>query len=275
MSNEGVELHVVRAGEGPPVVLLHGFPENWRSWRHQLGPLAEAGFCAVMPDLRGYGRSDAPRGVAAYAPERLVSDVAAIVRSTGAARAHIVGHDWGGVIAWWLAGAHPQLVDRLVIINAPHPTLMRRQLLRRPRQLLRSWYAAFFQLPKAPEVALRAFDGAALRHILRTTPARPNTFSTADIDAYVAALRQPGRLTAALNYYRAALRYGSRTPSPRTTAPTLVIWGERDVALTTGLLDDVRRYAPNARIERLPDVGHWVQNEAPGETNRLLLEAFG
>lgn len=269
-AGDGITLHVVHTGTGPPVILLHGFPENWTSWRHQLEPLASAGFSVLAPDLRGYNESDAPAGVEPYAIDHLVSDVAAIVRSTGRARAHIVGHDWGGVIAWHFAAACPELVDRLVILNAPHPAIFARRV-RRPPQLFRSWYAAFFQLPLLPEAALRAFDFAAVRRLLRSTPARAGTFSDADIDHYVDGLARPGRLSAALNYYRAVVRHPPNR-RVRSAAPTMVIWGERDAALTTGLLDGLERYAPDLRLERLPDSGHWVQNEAPATVNRLLID---
>lgn len=268
--NGDVALHTARTGSGPPVVFLHGFPENWTSWRHQMAPVAAAGFTAIAPDLRGYNRSDAPAGVEAYAIDHLVSDVAAIVHSAGFARAHLVGHDWGGIIAWQFAAAHPDLLDRLVILNAPHPAIFMKRV-RRPPQLFRSWYAAFFQLPLLPETALRAFDFAAIRHLLRTTPARPDTFSDVDIDHYVQGLTRPGGLTAALNYYRAAARHRPKRRA-RTDARTLVIWGERDAALTTGLLDGLERYAPNLHIERFPDIGHWIQNEAPAPVTRLLID---
>src|SRR5690606_601964 len=163
--------------------------------------------------------------------------------------------------------------DRLVILNAPHPGIFARHL-RRPPQLLRSWYAGFFQLPMLPEAALRARDFALLRRLFRTTPARRNTFSEAGIEGYVEGLAGPGSLTAAINYYRASVRH---RPTRRvlTDASTLVIWGEEDVALTIGLLDGLERYAPSVRIERLPGVGHWVQNEAPDRVNALLLEFLG
>ena len=270
IANGSVTLHVARAGAGPPVLLLHGFPENWTSWRHQLRPLADAGFSVLAPDLRGYNESDAPAGVEPYAIDHIVSDVAAIVRASGRDRAHIVGHDWGGIIAWHFAAAHPELLDRLVIMNAPHPGIFLRRV-RRPPQLFRSWYAALFQLPLLPESALRAFDFAAIRALFRRTPARRDAFSESDIDDYVRGLARPGALTAAVNYYRAAVRH---PPSRRVTtaAPALVIWGERDVALPIDLLAGVERYAPNICIERLPDTGHWVQNEAPDKVTSLLLD---
>jgi epoxide hydrolase 4 len=271
--NGAVTIRFSRTGSGPLVVLLHGFPENRSSWRHQIGPLVEAGFTVITPDLRGYGESDAPSGVEAYTVDELAGDVAAIVRASGHARAHIVGHDWGGIVAWHFAAAHADLLDRLVILNSPHPGIFSRRV-RRPPQLFRSWYAAFFQLPFISEAALRAFDFAAVRSLFRRTPARVDTFSEAEIDGYVRGISGPGRLTAVLNYYRAAVRHPSRR-RVSTDAQTLVIWGEQDVALTIGLLDGLERYAPNVRIERIPEAGHWVQNEVPGRVTALLTEFLG
>ena len=270
---DGVGLHVARAGDGPPVVLLHGFPENHTSWRHQIGPLAVAGFGVLAPDLRGYGPSDKPAGLDAYRLGRLVDDVAALVRTTGHPTAHVVGHDWGGIIAWAFAAKHPDLLGRLAILNAPLPRLYLERV-RRPSQLFKSWYVGLFQLPRLSERLLAAGDFRAVRTMFRRLPYRKGAFSEADIQAYVDDLARPGALTAALNYYRANVR---RTPSEMaavgpTTAETLVIWGERDPSLSTVLLRGLDRFAPHAEVRRLPDAGHWVQNEAPAEVNRLLLD---
>ena len=195
-----MSLHVVRAGDGPAVVLLHGFPEFWYSWRHQIGALVDAGFSVAAPDLRGYNLSDRPTDVSAYDLRLLVDDAAAVIRATGHARAHIVGHDWGGIIAWTLAGAHPELVDKLVIVNAPHMRLYLDAVRRSPLQALRSWYVLFFRLPALPEGALAARDYAVIRRMFRTGPTRRGAFSDADIDRYVEAIRRPGALAAGLNY---------------------------------------------------------------------------
>ena len=150
----GVTLHVARAGEGPPVLLLHGFPEHWRSWQRLIGPIANAGFTAVAPDLRGYNQSDRPRSRAAYGIDALVADVVALVRGTGARRVRLVGHDWGGVVAWVVAARHPEVVERLAILNAPHPTIYRDRLWH-PGQLLRSTYVGVFQVPGLAEWCYR------------------------------------------------------------------------------------------------------------------------
>src|SRR5262245_58570023 len=156
-----VRLHYAEAGEGPLVVLLHGFPEFWYSWRHQIKGLAAAGFRVIAPDLRGYNESDKPPGIASYRLELLTQDIVELIQHAGEKRAHVVGHDWGGGIAWWLAMQNPQVVERLVILNAPHPVAFFREL-RRPAQLLKSWYMFFFQLPWLPEVMLRVGNFAQL-----------------------------------------------------------------------------------------------------------------
>jgi len=271
----GVGLHVARAGSGPPVLLLHGFPQNWRCWRNQVGPLVRAGFSVHAVDLRGYGDSDRPPQQCAYRLPHLVEDVAALVRATGAARAHVVGHDWGGIVAWSFAATHAELLDRLVILNAPHLGLYYRSLWR-SSQLLRSWYVGFFQLPWLPERALAARDYRAIRETLRKTTARPGAISEEEIDGYVDALRKPGALKAALDYYRAnVFTGGSRAiRQVRIEAEALVIWGERDPALSVRVLDGLEQVAPRSRVLRLPDAGHWVPSEAPDEVNAAIVESL-
>ena len=267
---DGVDLHVATAGDGPPVLLLHGFPESHVTWRKQVAALVTAGFTVVAPDLRGYGASDKPRGLAAYRLDRLVADAAALIRATGAPRVPVVGHDWGGVIAWALAGVHPELVEKLVILNAPQAAAYAQRMWR-PPQLLRSTYVLFFQLPLLPERALRQNDYAAVRRMFRRGPRRPGAFDDAVVDAFVDGLRQPYATTAALNYYRAGRRLrGLRTGPVR--APTLVLWGEADVALDRSLPDDFPGIAADLRVVRYPDVAHWIQNEIPDEVNARLVE---
>jgi epoxide hydrolase 4 len=269
----GIDLHVVRAGEGPPVVLLHGFPENWSCWRQQISPLVQAGFAVLVPDLRGYHLSERPSGRAAYRLHHLVQDVAALLDNSGHACAHLVGHDWGGIIAWAFAGTYPEKLKKLIILNAPHPRIYLQRAWR-PPQLLRSWYILFFQLPFLPERLLMAGDFALLRRIFRCMPVQPSTFSPAEIDGYIAALAAPGALRAALNYYRANLPGRAVVKASRASiaAETLVIWGERDQALGMGLLKGLEEMVPRVRVHRLPEVGHWVQEEAPQQVNDLLVE---
>jgi pimeloyl-ACP methyl ester carboxylesterase len=269
----GVRLHYVEAGAGPPVVLLHGFPEFWYSWRHQLPALAAAGLRALAPDLRGYNLSAKPPGVRAYTLEALLGDVVGLIRHAGAGRAAVVGHDWGGLLAWFLAAFHPEVVERLVILNAPHPAALAREA-GRPAQLLKSWYIFFFQLPLLPEILMRAGDFALVGRMLRREPVRPGTFGDAEVRLYKQALARPGALTAAINYYRANFRRGRR-PDPRVRAiraPTLVVWGERDPHLGPWFLDGLEEWVPDLRVRRLPGASHWVQNDAPEAVNRLLLD---
>ena len=269
---DGVNLHVARAGEGPPVILLHGFPENWRSWRHQIAVLVAAGFSVWAADLRGYNLSDRPSVREAYHLRHLIEDVAALVRATGQSGAHIIGHDWGGVIAWTFAGVHPELTRKLVILNAPHMRIYLERV-RQPSQMFRSWYVLFFQLRWFAERALSANHFQAVRGMFRHTPAAKDTFSREEIECYIESLSKPGALTAALNYYRAnirpdALRLAS---SAQISAATLVIWGEMDPALSLTLLSGLEQVAPRVRVHRIARAGHWVQNEAPAEVNDVIL----
>jgi pimeloyl-ACP methyl ester carboxylesterase len=273
----GVKLHWVEAGAGPLVVLLHGFPEHWYSWRHQIPALAAAGFRVLAPDMRGYNLSGKPRGVRHYRLEALARDVAELVRRAGADRAHIVGHDWGGLVAWRVAMSHPTVVDRLVVLNAPHPGAMLRGLFRNG-QLKRSRYILFFQVPRLAERRFAAEDFAILRRYLRRDPVRPGAFSEEDVQRYVEALRQPGALTAALNYYRAAFRSAPLLlfqSHPRIVAPVLLIWGERDRYLGLHLIDGTQGWVDDLRVERIPEASHWVQADAPDRVNGLIVGHLG
>ncbi|MGV3742016.1 MAG: alpha/beta fold hydrolase [Burkholderiaceae bacterium] len=272
ITGHGLSLQVAVAGEGPPVILLHGFPESWRSWKHQIAPLVNAGFSVWTPNLRGYPPSDIPPDREAYHLCHLVGDVIDIVDATGYGRAHLVGHDWGGIIAWTFAGLHPERLDKLVIMNAPHMQLYTERVWR-SSQMLRSLYVLLFQLPLLPERLLASRHYKLIRDIFRTMPARKPAFSQQDIEAYVTMLAQPGALRAALDYCRINMRPDALAlaRAARTDAAALVIWGDRDPALEVGLLNGLERFASRFTIRRIPDAGHWVQNEAPQEVNAALL----
>jgi pimeloyl-ACP methyl ester carboxylesterase len=268
----GLRFHYVEAGRGPLVVLLHGFPEFWYAWRHQIPFLAQAGFRVIAPDLRGYNETDKPKGVHPYRLERLVADVAGLIDQAGAERATLVGHDWGGAIAWEMAQRQPQRLDKLAILNAPHPAAFRREL-RKPAQWLRSAYILFFQLPWLPEWLLQAGDYALLERTLRQQPVQPGAFNAKDIQRYRQALARPGARTATLNYYRAGLRYagkGLHRPQP-IQSPTLLLWGLQDPYLGVGMTEALSSWVPNLRVVRLAEASHWVQNDAPDQVNALLL----
>jgi epoxide hydrolase 4 len=273
----GIRLHWVEQGEGPLVLLLHGFPEFWYAWRHQVPALAAAGFRAVAPDLRGYNLSDKPRGVRAYRIEALVGDLEGLIALLGAeqgdARAHVVGHDWGGAFAWYAPLFLPERLLSLSLLNAPHPLAFRRELRSSPAQRKKSSYVFFFQIPWLPERRIRAGDYALLAKMLRRDPVTPGAFTDEDVRLYKEALARPGALTAAVNWYRAALRHPPRVRG-RTWPEglkTLVVWGERDRYLGPGLLEGLDRWVPDLTIERIPDASHWVQADAPARVNEALI----
>lgn len=272
-----VRLHYVEAGEGPLVILLHGFPDFWYTWRHQIPALAAAGFRVVAPDMRGYNLSSKPAGVAAYDIDRLTADIRDLIRERGEQAARLAGHDWGAAVAWATAMNHPEVVDRLAILNVPHPRTLIRGL-RRPRQLLKSWYMFFFQLPWLPERLMRAWHWRGFRVLALGPAVRPGAFSPEDIDRYVEAWSQPGAATASINYYRAAFRQSPRRALARlrvVNAPTRVIWGELDHVLGKELAEPDRADVPNLeRVVRLPDASHWVHLDEPERVNQLLLEFF-
>ena len=269
-----VRLHYVEAGEGPLVLLLHGFPQFWYEWRHQIPALVEAGFRVVALDMRGYNLSDKPPGVRAYRVELLARDVERLILACGERTATVVGHDWGAMAAWFAAMRYPGRVGRLAILNVPHPARFVGGLLS-PRQLLRSSYMFFFQIPRLPEEVIRAGDFSLLRSALRRDPVRPEALTAEDIERYVKAMARPGALTATLNYYRALLRNPREMWAllERIEAPVLVIWGERDRFLSRRLAEPPLRWVPNLlRVERLPDASHWVAEDRPREVNALLLD---
>lgn len=270
----GVRLHYVEYGKGPLILLLHGFPECWYAWRYQLPALAQAGFRVVAPDLRGYNLSDKPRGVHAYRMECLIGDVKGLIQTLGEDRAVVVGHDWGGVIAWQLAISEPQMVKKLIILNAPHPQRYL-EALKTPGQLLRSWYVLFFQLPWLPELMIRSFGFAGLRQRLLNEPVHADAFDEVTVKVYQRALAQPGALTAALNYYRAGFRSlvrGLRPNIQPIEMPTLVIWGEQDRYLGADLLEGLEPWVKDLTVERFADASHWVQAEVPERVNERMLQ---
>ena len=272
MDVNGVRLHCMVEGEGPLVLLLHGFPETSRAWRKQMPALAQA-VSGRRAGPAGFGASDKPKGIAAYRTSVVADDIVALIHAFGAERAHVVGHDWGGGVAWTLATAHPEAVDRLVVLNCPHPAIMQKALRSNWTQIRKSWYIFAFQLPWLPEWSFRRDGGKTLKDSLRRT-AKPDTFTDADLDEYARAFSAPGAATAAINYYRAAAR--SPLARGKIKAPTLLIWGEDDFALghRAHARDGWSLRSP-PRIEYVPDAGHWVMEERPEVVNRLLLEFLG
>ena len=271
-SADGVSLHVVEAGpaDGPLVVLLHGFPEFWYGWRHQIGPLAEAGYRVLVPDQRGYNTSDKPKRVVDYRIERLAGDVLALIDDVGRDRATVVGHDWGAAVAWWLGSHHPERLDRLGILNVPHPFVMRRHLLTNPRQILRSWYILFFQIPWLAESLLRRGDGRLAARMLRAT-SRPGTFPDHALERYREAWARPEALRSMVNWYRAAIRGAARPfGSRRVPVETLVLWGARDAALGFEMVAPSMELCDRGHLVGFENAGHWVQHEEAESVTDLL-----
>jgi pimeloyl-ACP methyl ester carboxylesterase len=288
MQTNGIRLHVCQAGpeNGPLVILLHGFPEFWYGWRAQIEPLAQAGYRVLVPDQRGYNLSDKPAGVAAYRISELAKDVTGLVEAIGREKAFLVGHDWGAAVAWQTAIQYPDRIEKLAILNVPHPQVMQRFLLRSPRQILKSWYIFFFQLPWLPEAVLRAGDyqGAA-RALLRS--AQAGTFSPQDIAAYKEAWRQPGALTGMIHWYRAIFRSSlgvmlrpkkrsAQGPavSRRVKPPTLILWGKNDIALSHTMAQPSLELCENGRLVFFENATHWVQHDEAQAVTQQLLEFF-
>jgi pimeloyl-ACP methyl ester carboxylesterase len=260
------------AGEGPDIALcLHGFPESRFSWRHQLPVLAEAGWHAIAPDLRGYGDTDRPKNRADYKLNHLVADAAALFDAFGARRRLLVAHDWGAIIAWHFAIRKTRPLDGLIIMNVPHPAVAAAVIRRSPAQWRRSWYIFFFQLPWLPEAGLRANGARAIGDAFRNMAVDKSAFPDAVLAHYRANAERPGALTAMLNYYRANfLDLGRPGDTPCIETPTLMIWGEEDAALGIELTEGYKSYVADFTLKRLPGVSHWVQQEAPEKVNQLL-----
>ena len=273
--NAPIALHAVSAGppDGPLVILLHGFPEFWYSWHNQIEPLAAAGFRVVVPDQRGYNLSSKPRGSASYAIPLLTSDVISIADQLRTEKFFLAGHDWGAAVAWSAAILHPQRISRLAILNVPHPSVMFRFLRSNLRQLRRSWYMFFFQLPWLPEAAFSAFQfRLGVNSLVRSS--RPGTFTDADLQQYRSAWSQPGALTGMMNWYRAAFRHRSRFADPAVRVPTRILWGQRDAFLLSEMAQASLRYCANAELIPFPGATHWLHHEEPGRVSQLLIDFF-
>jgi len=270
----GLSFTIDEMGAGDDVALfLHGFPESRYSWRHQLPLLAEKGWRAVAPDLRGYGASSRPKGRAAYGIDHLVEDVAGLFDAVGAkGRRLLVGHDWGAIVAWAYAIEQRTPLDGLVVMNVPHPTAYVRVMRRGPAQWLKSWYIFFFQLPGLPELALRAGGARAIGRAFSSMAVDKSRFPDEVLDHYRHNALQPGAAGAMVNYYRAnfgALGRFAQAPA-KVEVPTLMIWGEVDAALGIELTEGYDDLVADFTLERLPNVSHWVQQEAPEAVNDRL-----
>jgi pimeloyl-ACP methyl ester carboxylesterase len=275
----GIRLHYAESGSGDNlVILLHGFPEFWYAWQKQLIALSEK-FHVVAPDMRGYNLSDKPSRVEDYRIDKLVADVIGLLDHFGAKQAAIVGHDWGAGVAWAIAQKYPERVSRLAVLQVPLQAAWRANLTF--KQFMRSWYMFFFQIPRLPEWLIARQNFRAIERTFQKKVGRKNSFTQRDVERYKEAARQPGALTGAVNYYRANLfdrllvrkQTNDKQGDGRIQVPTLFIYGEQDFAIIPATVRGLEKYIDaDYREVRIPDSGHWVQNEAPEEVNAALLE---
>jgi pimeloyl-ACP methyl ester carboxylesterase len=277
IKTNGVTLHVVTAGpaDGQPVVLLHGFPEFWYGWKHQIPALAQAGYRVIVPDQRGYNQSDKPAGLENYTIDKLTGDIVGLIEHFGYTDAFIVGHDWGAMVAWSLGLYHPQRVRRLVTMNVPHPVVFSRTLRGSVGQMLKSWYVAFFQIPAVPEFMLSLGGYSVAANAIKSS-GKPSTFSDAEMVKYKEAWAREGAVTGMLNWYRAyAQKPPARAASIRLAMPTLLIWGKNDVALSHEMAQPSIDLCDDGQLVLIDDATHWVQHDAPERVNGLLLDFLG
>ena len=274
IQTNGVALHVAQAGpaDGPPVILLHGFPEYWGGWRAQIPALAAAGYRVWAPDQRGYNLSSKPAGLRTYDIDALARDVVGLIDATGREKVLLVGHDWGAAVAWWVAGNYPERLHKLAILNVPHLAVMFRTVWRSWTQMRKSWYIFFFQIPRLPEASLRRKGWTNAIRALKGS-ARRGTFTAEDIAGYRAAWSQPGAITGMINWYRAAGRTQGKLRSlGRITVPTLMIWGAKDLALGREMVQPSIDLCDHGRLVFIEEAGHFVQHEEPARVNELLLQ---
>ncbi|NCP85959.1 MAG: alpha/beta hydrolase [Anaerolineae bacterium CG_4_9_14_3_um_filter_57_17] len=277
IQTNGIRLHVVTAGsqDGIPLVLLHGFPEYWGGWQKNITGLASAGFHVIIPDQRGYGQSDVPKPVTAYAMDELIKDILGLFDHFGIQQANLVGHDWGAAVAWSLAMAAPQRVRRLAILNVPHPVVMARTLKKSPRQMLKSWYIAFFQIPGLADGLMRLNHFAGAIAMLKASSG-PATFSAEEFDGYRQAWSASGGLTGMINWYRALLQKSSARPrSIRLEMPTLILWGKKDVALSATMAEESLKLCTNGQLIYFDNATHWLQHDETSAVNEKLIHFFG
>ncbi len=273
IKTNGITLHVATTGpeDGPLVILLHGFPEFWYGWRQQIHALEDAGFRVWVPDQRGYNLSEKPRRVKAYALDELAADIVGLIDAAGVEKAYVAGHDWGAMVAWWLGMFHGERLHKLSILNVPHPATMGKFLRSSPRQFLKSWYAAFFQLPVLPEIGFKLFMHRALR-----LSAHKETFNSAEIKTYQSAWSQRRAIRSMLNWYRAAFRDRKyrNIRDGMVVVPTQILWGEQDIALDKRMADASLSWCVDGTVIYFPEATHWVQHDAADEVTRLLIAHF-
>ena len=272
ISTNGINLHYVSEGAGKLMLMLHGFPEFWYSWRHQIKEFA-SDYHTVALDLRGYNDSDKPASLSAYQMSEFIQDLKGVITGLGYEDCILVAHDWGGAIAWNFAYAYPEMVEKLIVLNIPHPAKFA-QGLRTPQQLLKSWYILAFQIPLLPELLFQLNDYQAIKEVFSGMAIDKTAFSEADLNAYRDAAAKPGALTAMINYYRGIfpLLFNNQPEWQILEIPTLTIWGEADTALGKELTYGTEAYARDWQIKYIPNCSHWVQQEQPALVNSYIWE---
>lgn len=272
----GVKLHLALAGppNGQPLVLLHGFPEFWRGWRHQIEPLTQAGYRLIIPDQRGYNLSEAPKDLRSYRLDELTKDILGILDHFGIQQTFLAGHDWGAVVAWTLALQYQQRVKKLGILNVPHPAVMMEFLAKSPRQRLKSWYIGFFQIPGLAERLMGLGNFAGAINLLKAS-GKPSTFSAEDLEEYRKACANAGGLTGMINWYRALMRFRPAMPRDlRLKMPVLILWGKQDVALSYEMAEESLRYCTDGNLVAFENATHWLQHDEPEAVAAQLIRFF-
>ena len=276
IETNGIKLHVMEAGpqDGPMILFLHGFPEFWYAWRKQINYFAEKGYLVVAPDQRGYNLSDKPQGIASYKIDELAKDIAGLVDAYGRKQIFLVGHDWGASVSWWVALKYPERIKKLVIMNVPHPKVMAKNMFTNQKQMEKSWYIFYFQLPGAVEKFASANNYQWPVGLLAAT-SRPGAFTPEELEKYREAFMQPGAFSAMVNWYRAAIQVPSVPPASfRITMPILVLWGVNDIAIIPEQADESMASCDQGRLVKFPDASHWLEHEEADQINPLIGEFY-
>jgi epoxide hydrolase 4 len=272
IETNGIKLHVMEAGpeDGPMMLFLHGFPEFWYAWRKQLPFFVQKGYRVVAPDQRGYNLSDKPEGVAAYNIDELAKDIIGLLDAYGQKQVRLVGHDWGASVSWWLALKYAERISKMVILNVPHPKVMAKHLFTDSRQMPKSWYIFYFQLPGAVEHLAASTNYDFVLELISSN-AKPGAFTPEDLGKYRQAFAQPGAFSAMVNWYRAMIQTKALPPkSFNVTVPLLFLWGEEDIAMIPEMADESMPYCTEGRLVKLPGVTHWIQHEEASRVNEAI-----
>lgn len=276
IETNGIKLHVVAAGHpaNKPIILLHGFPEFYYGWHKQIDYLVDNGFYVIVPDQRGYNLSDKPKGVKNYHIDLLAKDIIGLMQVFGYQQINIAAHDWGGVVAWWIATHYPETIEKLMVLNAPHPNNLNDLREFSPSQLLKSWYILYFQLPSIPEWGIGRSNNSFREFMVGN---RPKSFTEEDFEIYEKAWSQPHAITSTINWYRAAFRYlfPSRLPKDESIhMPVRIVWGAQDKFLGKPLAERAMRLCSNAELFFIPSASHWIAHDEPDIVNQNIVEFF-